>query len=937
MAKNPETRVKFTAFNQDFNKSMKEMEDESRDLNKRFKLQQEQMKDTASDTEKLEHKIENLGQQHSITERKIKATEDALKDNIKYYGENSTEAKKLENKLLDLKISQEKLANASGIAKRDLNKQMQEMKDAKSIANKLKDSLDDVSESAKDMGGKLTGGLSTPLAGGGAAAGAVAVNIDGASRLINGALGSSKEEAKRLKEDLQAVWSDGFGQNPEDAARSMMMVKQNIKGINDGEPLQQITKDAITLANVTDSDVGEVTRSVNQVMHHFGLTAEEALDRFAKGNAEGLNYSQEMFDNISEYSGNFKQMGYGVDEYFKLLANGSKNGAYNLDYINDVVKEFDVRARDGSKKTAEAFAELSQPTQKLFDKFKNGKATTKELFDKVIPELQNMDDQVKANQIGVELFGTKFEDMGAKTVYSLDDTNNAMENTKGAMKELGDTQEESLGNQLQSSLRNLGEVLEPVGKVLVDVLNKATPYIEKFANWFTKLSPQIHMVVAVIATLLTALGPLITVFGFVVQGLKPIISIFKFMFKWVKRLFPIFKHLRTAFMFLTGPVGIVIGIITLLVTVFVTLWNKSDAFRNFFINLWDNIKSFITETLPVIKDFLVNAFKESMSKVKTILKKLHKFITETWDDIKSWTSKAFTSIKDKAVSIWNGLKTKVSGLIKTLVDGAKAIFNGFVSRIKVIFNGVKSFFSTIWSAIKDTIVSLITAISNRAKSIFNAFKSTISNIFNGISNTASSVWGAIKDTVVNLITTLKNKVEEMFNGIKSTAGNIFDGIKNAITNPIETAKDTVLGIIDKIKSGFSNLDLSIPKPKLPHIDVDWRKFGVGNMSVKVPDFDISWYKTGGVFKKPVVAGNAGFGDVEEAIVPFEGSHAKKIAGLIADAQSNMGKGLTDKVQKAYIQLEMNPSDVTLDGRSVGKATWKTVQQEINLNRDIRRR
>jgi len=541
MAKNPETKVKFNVFNQEFNQGMKEMNKESKNLNKQFKLQQEQMKDTATDTEKLEAKIDNLGQQHNITKRKIKATEDALKDTIKYYGENSNEAQKLENKLLDLKISEQKFANATTDAKNDLNKQIQEMKDAKSVANKLKDSLDDVSSSAKDMGGKLSGGLSAPIGGTGAVAGAVAVDIDGATRLVKGSLGATGEEAKQLESDLRKIWSDGFGGNPEEAARAMMMVKQNINGINNGEPLQQVTKDALTLAQVTEADVGEVTRGVSQLMHNFGLTSQEAFDLFAKGNSNGLNYSQEMFDNISEYAPLFEQMGFSAEDYFKVLSNGSKNGAYNLDYINDVMKEFDIRARDGSEKTAEAFSQMSKPTQELFDKFKNGKATTQELFQAVLPELENMDDQVKANQIGVELFGTKFEDMGTKTMYALDNTNESMKKTKGAMKDLGETQEESLGNQLQSSLRNLASALEPVGKVLVDTLNKATPYIEKFANWFTKLSPSMHVLIAVISTLLAALGPLITVFGFMVQGIKPLIPIFKFVFKWVKKLFPMFK------------------------------------------------------------------------------------------------------------------------------------------------------------------------------------------------------------------------------------------------------------------------------------------------------------------------------------------------------------------------------------------------------------
>jgi hypothetical protein len=128
---------------------------------------------------------------------------------------------------------------------------------------------------------------------------------------------------------------------------------------------------------------------------------------------------------------------------------------------------------------------------------------------------------------------------------------------------------------------------------------------------------------------------------------------------------------------------------------------------------------------------------------------------------------------------------------------------------------------------------------------------------------------------------LASKFKGKFGEILSTAKSKFDAAKNAILKPIESAKDKVLGIIDKIKSAFSRLSIKIPRPKLPDINVSWKSFGIGDLSVKIPKFSINWHAIGGVFKKPIVFGNAGFGDVEEAIVPFEGQHARKIAGLIA--------------------------------------------------------
>jgi len=798
MAKQPEAKVKFSVLNKEFNDGMAEINRESTKLRKEFKLQEEQLKQNGSASDLLSNKINRLSSEQELTRKKIKLTEEQLAKAKQHYGENSNEANKLSNKLLDLRISEQKLENAISGTKAELNKQSQAMEDTAKDAKKLSDALAEVGDKAKDIGGKFSTGVTLPLAGMGLAAGKTAVDIDGAVRLLNGSLGTTGEEAKQLEEDLRTVWTDGFGDNPEDAARAMMLVKQNIQGINDGEPLQEATKDILTLAKVTDSDVSEATRGINQLMHNFGLTSQEAMDLFAKGQAEGLNYSQEMFDNVSEYAPLFKQMGFSAEEYFTILANGSQNGAYNLDYINDLMKEFDIRARDGSKTTAEAFEGMSQSTQDMFQKFLDGKATTQELFDVVIPELEKMDDQVLANQIGVDLFGTKFEDMGAKTVFSLNDVNTSLQNTKGSMDALAQSQEESFGMKLQSSLRSIGAALEPVGIILLNMLMQVTPYLERFALWFQNLSPGIQRVVVVIGGLLAILGPLISFFGFFLQGVMPIINVVTKLWSWISKLAPVFKVLRIVMLALTGPVGIVIAIITALVTAIVLLWQKNEAFRN--------------------------------------------AVTKAWN----W-------IKDTAVKV---------------------------------FNYVISFFQK---------------------------------------------WGStILAVVTGPIGALALFIYKNFDSIKSKAQSIFSKVKDFMTNPIQNARDTILGIIDKITGAFSKMKITIPKPKLPKIDISTAYKEIAGISIPYPRFNVNWHKTGGVMTQPFIAGNAGFGDVEEGIVPFEGPHAMKIAKLIAAAQnklSNAKNNLVDKVSNNILQVNIEAADVVLNKKSVGKVMWKPIREE----------
>ncbi|TGB04688.1 phage tail tape measure protein [Halobacillus salinus] len=513
MAKKNETKVKFSIFNKEFNAGIQEMSAESSKLKKEFKLQSEQMKDTATATEKLETKVQYLGKQQDIVKRKVNATDAQLKKAKQTYGENSNEANKLANKLLDLQISEQRLENSINQTRSSIEKQQREMMESRSAANKFEKSLNELGQKSNDLGDKLGTGVSLPLAGVSTAAGVAAMSVHDAGQVLIGSLGATGDEAQRLKDDMQEVWNAGFGDSPEQIARSMAMVKQNIKGINSGKELQDVTKQMLTLADVTESDVSEVTRGVNQLMHNFGKTSEEAMDLFAKGQAEGLNYSQEMYDNISEYAPLFKQMGFSAEEYFSILANGAKNGAYNLDYINDIMKEFDVRVRDGSDRTVDAFAEMSDETQNLFKEFENGEATTRELFDTVIPELENMDDQVKANQIGVELFGTKWEDMGQETVYALDDVNESMQTVDGSMGQLQASQEQTFSREFKQTLRGILDALEPLGEEMLEIARDVTPHIQELSEWFTTLDTDTQKFLLTLTGSAALAGPALKTFS----------------------------------------------------------------------------------------------------------------------------------------------------------------------------------------------------------------------------------------------------------------------------------------------------------------------------------------------------------------------------------------------------------------------------------------
>lgn len=199
-----------------------------------------------------------------------------------------------------------------------------------------------------------------------------------------------------------------------------------------------------------------------------------------------------------------------------------------------------------------------------------------------------------------------------------------------------------------------------------------------------------------------------------------------------------------------------------------------------------------------------------------------------WDQIKA---KAL-ELKNKLVEIWNNIKTSVLNAVESLKSGLTEKWNAIKSKAESIWNAIKNAASTAWNAIKTAITDPVSTINN-----------TLSTLWSSIKSTATSTW----------------------NSIKSAASTAWNAIKSAMIDPIETARDKIKGIIDKIK-GFFPISIGnvVSNLKLPHFSISG-KFSINPPSV--PKFSVSWYKQGGIFDSPTIAGIGEAGP--EAVVPLD--------------------------------------------------------------------
>lgn len=156
-----------------------------------------------------------------------------------------------------------------------------------------------------------------------------------------------------------------------------------------------------------------------------------------------------------------------------------------------------------------------------------------------------------------------------------------------------------------------------------------------------------------------------------------------------------------------------------------------------------------------------------------------------------------------------------------------------------------------------------------------------------IKNNIVATWNGIKASVIAAVNNLKAQLSAAWASIKANVSAAWNAVKTAITNPIQTAVNLVKAGIDKLKSIVNGAKLSLPHIKLPHFSVSG-KFSLNPPSV--PKVSVSWYKTGGIFDQPTIAGIGEAGP--EAVVPLDKLWNKLDAIAAASAQ---GEGVTINV------------------------------------------
>jgi len=182
--------------------------------------------------------------------------------------------------------------------------------------------------------------------------------------------------------------------------------------------------------------------------------------------------------------------------------------------------------------------------------------------------------------------------------------------------------------------------------------------------------------------------------------------------------------------------------------------------------------------------------------------------------------------------IWGKIKTSIKAAIDQITEWWKEWGPSIIAIISPVWETIKTIFSTTFKVIGEIISLFLNVLTGDWK---GALKD--------VSDIATLLWDGLKSIFAGIAKTLSG----VWDLILKVAATKWNNLKTSTLSIVNSLKDGLLNIIQNIKNAFANMRIEIPKPKLPHVNVNWRSVGIGDAKVSIPDFNVNWYAKGTKF------------------------------------------------------------------------------------------
>lgn len=254
-----------------------------------------------------------------------------------------------------------------------------------------------------------------------------------------------------------------------------------------------------------------------------------------------------------------------------------------------------------------------------------------------------------------------------------------------------------------------------------------------------------------------------------------------------------------------GPITLVVVAIGALVAAFVYLWNTSDGFREFWINLWDGIKETTGQVIDGIVNFFTvtipEAFQSFVDAAQNLADQVVQFFTVT---IPEGINTLVTNIQTffgSTIPYWIGYA--VGFILGKLIEWGASLVQFVTQDIPQFISGVVEWFTQlpgmVWTWLLETINKTAEWVSQMIQKAVQAGQEFITNVVTFIQQLPGTVWSFLSNT----ISSAASFVGSFANQAIQAGRQFFNGIVNTVRQIPGQMISIGADIVNGIRSGIS--------------------------------------------------------------------------------------------------------------------------------------
>lgn len=765
-------------------------------------------------------------------------------------------------------------------------------------------------KSIEEATGKL-GGLNVKALAVGAAVGGIAVatgkavieageylvdlgsQFDEATDSIRIGTGATGDALDALMDDFDAVYSS-VPTTMEDASKAIADYNTRL-GLT-GPELQNISTQAIQVADMLGDDLGTVIEESSQAFQAWNMDAEamgDAMDYvFKASQSTGVGFSDLMKD-VQQFAPQLQELGYGFEESVALIGQMDKAGVNAEEVLAAMKKSVSSLAKEGLS--------AAEGMELYTEKIKNAK------------------DMTEATNIAAEIFGTR----GASTMAAAirDGTVDV-----AALTEELEKNSETIGGcatdtydfaeQLQLFKQQAEVALKPLAATLFDSLNELMPIVADIMQdlipiieeMVTQIKPIIEQLIPAILPLLQELVPVVLeIAGALLNELLPAVidiisSIIPVLIELLQLIAPILSE------FISAILPVIVSLIQKLLPIVLKIVQAVlPVLQKLLSTILPLLTDMIEQILPVVLDLIDSL----LPLVSAIIDSVLPVIIQLLNILLPILTDLLSAILPVIIELINSLLPVVTQIIDAVLPILIEVLNILTPILDLIIQllgPILELFMMLLQPILDLIImaigplieifgSLITGILEPIQPILTFLASLFSEVLGGAIQSIQPIIDALMQVFGGLIDFISGVFsgnwEQAWDGVVSMFKGIFNLIPSFVESVINGAIDLINGILKGINSVSQYVGLEIGL--IPHVSLP--RFAAGGFTEGIS-----------------IAGEAG----TEAIISFDPAYREQNIGYWLQAGEMLGLGTSEDTATSAAGKLLTLDDFSLSEMAGGQ-------------------